>query len=247
MTDIEYSLIVPLYNEDANIKPLCSIIKENMDKLNKPYEVILVDDGSTDRTLYELRDTLMPAFNIIVLAKQYGQSLALQAGLSQARGNIIITMDGDLQNDPQDIPILLNKLNEGYDVVCGWWADRKDPLIKKISFLLAYWVRKLILKDPLHDAGCTLKVFKRKVLKGLFLSPEMYVFFTIIMHRLGYKITEIKIRHYARRFCKSKYNIHNRLLPGIIMVYKFVTTDIHRLIQQTTDYRLLTREGNDVV
>ena len=240
MTDrsIAYSLVVPLYNEDANVKPLCANIKAAMDGLNKPYEVILVNDGSIDNTLHELRNIRTPSFTIIVLAKHYGQSIALQAGFAGALGNIIITMDGDLQNDPQDIPLLLGKLDEGYDVVCGWRTDRKDPLIKKISSRVAYWFRKLILQDPMHDVGCTLRVFRREVLTGLFLSPGMHVFFTVIMSRLGYKITEIKVRHHARRFCRSKYNIHNRLLPGILLAYRFVTTDIHRLIKRTTHYSI---------
>jgi hypothetical protein len=139
-------------------------------------------------------------------------------------------LDGDLENNPKDIPELLKKLVQGYDVVCGWRFERKDSLLKKISSRLAYFFRRYVLDDAVHDVGCTLRVFSRKTIQGVFLSNGMHRFFTVIMGRLGYRITELKVRHNRRCFCKSKYSLHNRILGSLILAVKFAFIDTRQLV-----------------
>lgn len=159
--DTTFSVVVPVFNEAGNIEKLTEEIRGTMQKMNKPFEVIFVDDGSTDDTPKVLKN--IKALKVITFRTNFGQSAALNAGIKMTQGEMVITMDGDGQNDPADIPNLLAKLNEGYDAVCGWRFDRKDEFIKVFVSNVARKLRGILVEDGVHDAGCTLKVFKKRV------------------------------------------------------------------------------------
>lgn len=239
---IKFSVVIPIYNEEKAIALLYPALKKVMDGMGQSYEVIFINDGSTDRSLEVLKTLdLRPANLVIVnLDKHRGQSATLQAGFDVAQGTLIITMDGDLQNDPIDIPALLNKMKNGYDVVCGWRYDRKDPWTKLLSSRIANDLRRIVTKEKIHDVGCTLRVFKRECLKGIYLSGSMHRFFTLIMFRLGYNIGETKVKHHPRKFGRTKYNISNRLLKGLVDLVRILLFDIYTLIKRRPVYE--TRE-----
>lgn len=220
------SVIVPIHNEKFSIKPLYSSLQQSMGAIGQPYEIIFVNDYSTDGSLDELAGLCLGGSNlkVISLSRRYGQSLAIQAGLDIASGDLIVTMDGDLQNDPEDIPKLLNKMNDGFDMVCGWRYMRNDPYDKILASKIAGFMRRIITGEHVHDFGCSLRVFRKDVVGDIYLSSGMHRFFTLIILRLGYKIGEVKIKHNPRRFGKSKYNTYNRLcecLLGFIGILVF--------------------------
>ena len=207
---IEISLVVPLYNEEENVKLLHSKIRDVLDGLVKSYEIIFIDDGSRDRTfelLKEIHDE-NPQVKIIKFRGNFGQSAAMAAGFDAAKGEYVFAMDGDLQNDPKDIPRLLEKLEEGYDVVSGWRKNRKDKLvIRKVPSKIA---NKLICKVTgvmLHDTGCSLKVFRSEIIKRINLYGELHRFIPALAKIEGARITEMAVDHHSRKFGKSKYNI----------------------------------------
>ncbi len=233
---LKFSIVIPVYNEEYSVILLYFSLKNVMDKINQPYEIIFVDDYSVDDTLGALGKI---GENLIIagLNSHYGQSIALQAGFDLAQGEFIITMDGDLQDDPENIPKLLDKMTkEGYDIVCGWRYNRKDPLSKIFISKIAWALRRVITKEQIHDFGCTLRVFKKEILKGVYLSSGMHRFFALIMFKLGYKIGEIKIEHYPRRFGKSKYNIHNRVFECIRDFTRILLFGTHAMGHKV-DYR----------
>lgn len=207
---MDLSVIIPVNNEEKNIAPLYSELKEVLPGLNKSYEIIFVDDGSTDETLSELKK-LKPGdgnLKIINLNKNFGQTPAIMAGFDNASGEVIITMDGDLQNDPADIPKLLDKLDSGFDLVSGWRKKRKDSfLLRVLPSKLANGLISAVLKVHLHDYGCTLKAYKRNVITGMKLYGEMHRFIPAIADWKGAKITEIEVNHRPRRWGKTKYGI----------------------------------------
>lgn len=208
-----FSVIVPVFNEEKNLPSLHQEITSVMKKLKKPYEIIFVDDGSTDKS-FDVMKTLKP-LKIIRLRKNFGQSSALDAGIKNSSGKIIFTLDGDGQNDPADFPKLLKKLNKGYDVVCGWRWKRRDPLSKKIISRCASFLRKLFVSDGVHDAGCTLRVYKRGCFENLDLYGEMHRMIPALLRWRGFKITEIKVNHRPRRYGKTKYNF-TRIIKGFL-------------------------------
>src|SRR3989344_7261538 len=194
---IKYSLVVPVYNEDGNVVRLDAEIKEVMDKLTGKYEVIYVNDGSRDDTLQHLRKLK----NVIVidLNRNYGQSIALDAGFKAAKGEIIISMDGDLQNDPKDIPRLLKKLEDrNLDVVAGWRRKRKDKSGVKILTRTGRMFRRFLINDKVHDSGCTLRVYKKKAVKSLDLWGEMHRYILALLRWKGFKIGELEVNHRPR-------------------------------------------------
>ncbi len=198
------SIVVPLYNEEGNVAELYRKIYEAVQKIGRPFEIIFVDDGSKDRTL-EVAKKLSP-LKLIAFRKNFGQTAAFDAGFKEAKGEIIITLDGDLQNDPADIPLLLEKMTEGYDVVSGWRHKRQDPWSKKIPSRIANLLRKILIHDDIHDSGCSLKAYKRECFKDLDFFGEMHRFIPAILQLEGYRVGEVIVSHHPRIHGVTKYN-----------------------------------------
>jgi Glycosyltransferases involved in cell wall biogenesis len=206
----ELSLFLPVLNEEDNLRPMHEKIRAALDALGKSAEVIYVDDGSTDKSLAVLREIAASdeRVRVISLRRNYGQTAAMSAGIDAAKGNILIPMDADLQNDPADIARLLEKLDEGYDVVSGWRKDRQDKLIsRKIPSQIANRIISWIGGVPLHDYGCSLKAYRRDVIQDVKLYGEMHRFIPIYAAWAGARVTEIPVDHHARTMGKSKYGI----------------------------------------
>ncbi len=212
MTKPYFSFIVPVFNEQDNIAPLHKEIVKTAKKLKKPYEVIFIDDGSSDKTLENLKK-LSPV-KILVFRKNSGQSAALDAGIKAAQGEILITLDGDGQNDPADIPQMVAELN-GFDVVCGWRHKRKDPPAKRFISSGARFFRSFLVADKVHDAGCTLRVYKRECFSGLDLYGEMHRMIPALLAWNGFRLTEIKVNHRSRKMGKTKYS-WQRIFKGFL-------------------------------
>jgi glycosyltransferase involved in cell wall biosynthesis len=210
---MKFSVVIPAYNEERSLPLLYPALKKIMDGLGQPYELIFVNDGSSDRTADFLRSASRcdSAIINVELEKNQGQSAALQAGFDQARGEYIITLDGDLQNDPADIPRLWDKLNEGYGLVCGWRFKRSDPLGKCLEANIAGILRRLITGEKIHDFGCGLRIFPRELLSKIRLSRGLHRFFALLALRAGYKVAELKVSTLPRRFGKSRYKVLARL------------------------------------
>ncbi len=198
------SVVVPLYNEAGNVTELHRRIHEALLKIGRPFEIIFVDDGSKDTTLVEAK--LLSPLRLISFRKNFGQTAAFDAGIKAAQGEIVVTLDGDLQNDPADIPLLLEKINEGYDVVSGWRFNRQDPWSKKIPSRIANLLRKILIQDNIHDSGCSLKAYRRECFKDVDLFGEMHRFIPAILELEGYKVGEVKVSHHPRIHGVTKYN-----------------------------------------
>jgi len=209
----QISIVVPIYNEVDNILCVHGQISAVISKLNKSCEIIFVDDGSTDGTLEELKK--LPLVRIASLNAHYGQSCALDAGIKMARGERIITMDGDGQNDPEDIPMLLKKLDEGYDVVCGWRHQRQDDALKCFISAGAAVLRKILVDDGVHDAGCTLRAYRPECFEKLDLHGGMHRMIPALLRWRGFKMTEIKVNHHCRMHGKSKHS-WQRVIRGLM-------------------------------
>jgi glycosyltransferase involved in cell wall biosynthesis len=209
-SEFDVSLVIPVYNEEESIALLCEKIHESMQKLKRSYEAILVDDGSTDRTWTLLQELSQryPNLHLISFRANFGQTAAMSAGIEHATGDVIITLDADLQNDPEDIPMLLEKMAEGFDVVSGWRKYRKDPFIsRKLPSILANALISKITGVALHDYGCTLKAYRREVIQDVRLYGEMHRFIPALASWVGGKVTEVAVNHHARQFGTSKYGI----------------------------------------
>ena len=205
---IRYSVVVPVYNEEGSVAPLEKSIREAMEPLKEKYEIIFVNDGSTDATLARLKELSKSNLhlNVVTLEKNSGQTASLRVGFEVARGDVIISMDGDLQNDAGDIPQFLSKIDMGYDVVCGWRRKRHDSLWKKSASRIANIVQRAIFKSNLHDISCTLRAYKKDVLKGIDLSwSGAHRFIPYLLLSKAKRITEVEVTHHARKFGKSKY------------------------------------------
>ena len=210
----ELSLFLPVLDEEENLRPMHAKIQEALESLGKTAEVIYVDDGSTDKSLQILREIAAAdsRVRVISLRRNYGQTAAMSAGIDAATGDILIPMDADLQNDPKDIARLLDKLNEGYDVVSGWRKNRKDKLVmRKIPSWIANSIISKIGGVPLHDYGCSLKAYRRDVIQDVKLYGEMHRFIPIYASWAGARVTEIPVDHHARTMGKSKYGISRTL------------------------------------
>jgi glycosyltransferase involved in cell wall biosynthesis len=226
------SVVIPAYNEEENVPILYEKLKKVLDGLGQDYEIIFVDDGSTDGTYQRLKQLAEKdsKLKIIRFKRNYGQTAAMSAGFEHAKGDVIITLDADLQNDPEDIPLLLEKLEEGYHVVSGWRKDRKDPFLsRKLPSMVANWLISKITSVHLHDYGCTLKAYRAEVVKDLELFGDMHRFLPALTKRRGAKITEVVVRHHPRMFGKSKYGIGRtvRVLLDIMLV-KFLNEYINK-------------------
>lgn len=202
------SVVVPVKDERDNVRPLAERVREAL-RESGPWELVFVDDGSTDGTFAELEAVAVdPRVKVVRLRRNFGQSAATQAGIDAAAGDIIVTMDGDLQNDPADIPLLIAKLNEGHDAVLGRRQNRQDRfLLRKLPSLAANWLIRKVLGVPFKDFGCTLRVMRRDVAEGLTLYGEMHRFITAMILQQGAKVTQVPVRHHPRTAGTSKYNL----------------------------------------
>lgn len=207
------SVVIPLYNEEENVAQLHKEIKRVFKKEKLRGEFIFVDDGSSDKTLQKLKK-LKPA-KIITFRKNFGQTAAMDAGIKEARGKVIVTMDGDLQNDPADIPKLLKKLEKDYDVVSGWRKKRQDSFSKKFLSRGADWLRGLLIKDGINDSGCSLKVYRKECFEGVDLYGEMHRFIPAILKIRGFKIGELVVNHRPRLAGVTKYDF-KRVAKGFL-------------------------------
>lgn len=210
---LKYSVIIPVFNEEGSVMLLHSEIKSVMDRLGQPYEIIFVDDGSGDGT-FERLCSLSP-IKIIRFRKNFGQTSALDAGFKNAGGEIFITLDGDGQNDPADIPRLLEKMDEGYDLVSGWRRNRKDSYSKRFISRGANLLRKFFVADHIRDSGCTLKVYRRECFVDLDLFGEIHRLIPAVLAWKGFKIGEVEVNHRSRLHGVTKYN-WKRILKGLI-------------------------------
>jgi len=211
----EISLVIPVYDEELNLPPLAEEIRRTMQALGRPYEVLFVDDGSTDGSLATLIRLAAqdPAVRVIRQAENAGQSAALDAGFRHARGAIVVTLDADLQNDPADIPLLLARLEQdgGCDVVCGVRARRRDSWVRRLSSGIANAVRNRLTHEAVADVGCTLRACRAEYLRRLPVWNGMHRFLPTLLRMAGARVAEVDVRHRPRRFGKPKYNIRNRI------------------------------------
>jgi len=228
-------VVVPLFNEEKNIRILCQELIDVLIKLDLTFEIIFVDDGSTDKSLAILSELQENDSRIVVISfrRNFGQTAALSAGFDYARGDIIITLDGDLQNDPEDIPKLLQKLSEGYDIVNGWRFDRKDFFIsRRLPSIIANKIISFSTNVKLHDYGCTLKAFRKEITQNIRLYGEMHRFIPAIASGMGSSVAEVKVNHRPRKFGRSKYGISRtiRVILDLITV-KFLLSYATRPLQ----------------
>ncbi len=200
------SIIIPVYNEQGNVDLLTKAIEDALKEYK--YEIIYIDDYSNDNTRNEIKEMKNPKVVLIEMKKNYGQSSALQAGIEYAKGDYIVTMDGDMQNDPSDIPMMLDLLIEGdWDVITGIRQKRKDSLIRTFPSKIANYIIRKTTKLDIQDHGCALKIFTKETAKELNLYGELHRFITLIAHINGARITEVKVKHHSRKFGVSKYGL----------------------------------------
>lgn len=220
------TVIIPVYNEEPNIASLFDTLWPQLTALDASFEVIVVNDGSRDRSLKLLKEQAgkRPELRVVDFRRNFGQTAAMMAGIDHARGEIIISLDADLQNDPADIPMLLEKLDEGFDVVSGWRKNRQDAkLTRTLPSRIANWFISRISGVRLHDYGCTLKAYRADMLKGVRLYGEMHRFIPIYASWQGAKVTEMVVRHHPRRFGKSNYGLERTIKVLLdVMVVKFL-------------------------
>jgi len=213
---IQYSVIIPVFNEEDNIRPLLKGLLPVMNSMDGDYEILFIDDGSVDRTYDEIHAAHKKERRVkcVKFVKNCGQTAAMQAGFDHCKGDVFFALDGDLQNDPKDIPKLLEKLDEGYDMVSGWRFDRADPgLEKKLFSRVANKIEHMVTGLDVHDYGCTLKAYKRKVAKSYHLHSQHHRFLPPIAKWEGFKVGELKVRHHQRKYGKTKYGF-GRLFRG---------------------------------
>ena len=205
------SLVIPIYNEEESLPLLFDAIHNALDSLPSTWEVILVDDGSRDKSLDVLRDLAKKDpehIRVVAFRRNFGQTAAIAAGIDHAKGEIIVLLDADLQNDPADIPMMLSKLDEGYDVVSGWRVNRQDTFITRtLPSRMANGLISRVTGVELHDYGCTLKAYRREVLTGFRLYGEMHRFIPVFAHAVGARIIEVPVNHHPRQFGEAKYGL----------------------------------------
>lgn len=229
------SIVIPIYNEGDSIGFLYSELDRTLSKLGLSYEVILIDDGSTDNTYPKLLEihNKNKNYKIIKLRRNFGQTAAISAGFDYSHGDIVITLDADLQNDPADIPKIIDKMNEGYDIVSGWRKNRKDKFItRRIPSIIANKIISKMSGVNIHDFGCTLKAYSRDVIKNINLYGEMHRYIPALASWMGTNVAEVEVNHRERKFGKSKYGISRtiRVILDIITI-KFLLSFSTRPMQ----------------
>lgn len=232
---LDLSVVIPIYNEAKNVEKLYEKLEEVLSKFDKSYEVLLVDDGSTDGTTDKLAEIHKrnPKYKVIQFRRNYGQTAAISAGFDYSIGDVIVTIDADLQNDPKDIPKILKKMEDGYDVVSGWRKERKDPFLTRIvPSKIANWLVSILAGIHLHDYGCTLKAYSKDVAKNVQLYGEMHRYIPALASWIGINVTEVPVSHHERKFGKSKYGISRtpRVILDLITL-KFLLSYSTRPIQ----------------
>lgn len=230
--DIDVSIVVPIFNEEENVPHLFQALSDALATLTRRYEIILIDDGSTDDSWERMKICAAERDHIrlIRFRRNFGQTAAMSAGFHESRGQVIITMDADLQNDPEDIPRLLERTDQGIDVVSGWRKNRQDPFInRRLPSILANALISRITGVALHDYGCTLKAYRREVVKNLDLYGEMHRFIPALASWVGATLDEVPVNHRARRFGKSKYGISRtlRVLLDLLTVKFLLSYSTH--------------------
>ncbi len=228
---MDISVVIPAYNEEENVLLLYEELKKVLDTLGKEYEIIFVDDGSSDNTWDNLKkiNTRDPKVKLIRFQKNFGKSAALSAGFEAASGNLIITMDADMQDDPKEIPNFIQKINEGFDLVSGWKYPRLDPLSKTIPSKIANFLARIVTGVKIHDTNCGFKAYKKDVVKKIKLYGQLYRYIPALAAHKGFKVSEIKVTHHPRKFGKSKYG-WKRLFAGMfdLITTKFLITYTER-------------------
>jgi glycosyltransferase involved in cell wall biosynthesis len=221
------SVVAPLYNESQNVGPLVDWILQALESYPHTFEIILVDDGSRDDTWEQVRAAARdPRVHGLLLGRNVGQTAAMMAGFDHARGQVIVSLDGDLQNDPHDIPALVYKLDEGYDLVCGWRQKRQDKLLlRKVPSWVANRLIRRLTGVPITDNGCSLKAYRRQLLDRIPLYAEQHRFIPALSASVGARIAEMPVRHHARRFGQSKYGISRTVKVLVdLLTLKMITT-----------------------
>ncbi len=232
---LDLSVVIPVYNEEEGLPPLVESLAVVLDQLDCSYEIVLCDDGSQDGTRELVREWASqdPRIKGVLLRRNFGQTAAITAGVDHAVGDIVVLMDADGQNDPKDIPSLLETLNEGYDIVSGWRRKRNDPFLTKVlPSKFANWIIACATGLKLHDHGCTLKAYRRSILNELSLYGEMHRFISIYGHWVGAKVGEVEVNHHPRQFGRSKYSIAKTFkvildLPVLILLGSYLTRPMH--------------------
>ncbi len=207
---LELSVVIPLFDEEDNIEPLYLGLKEVLERLGKKYEIIVVDDGSTDGSFESLKrlHTDDPLLKVIRLRRNFGQTAAFSAGFDESQGDVVVTLDADLQNDPADIPVLVGKIEEGYDIVSGWRKRRQDSfLTRRFPSMVANFLISEVTGVKLHDYGCSLKAYRREVVKNVNLYGELHRFIPALASWMGVSVAEVPVTHRPRRFGQSKYGL----------------------------------------
>lgn len=220
---MDVSIVIPFLNEAPNLKPLCEELKAALDPMGKSYEVLFIDDGSTDEGVQVLDDfrSEMPQIKVVSFRRNFGQTAAMVAGLDYSEGDIVVTLDADRQNDPADIPAMIAKVEEGYDMACGWRHDRQDTFLsRKLPSMMANRLISKITEVSLHDYGCTLKAMRKELAKRVTLYGEMHRFIPAVASGVGASIAEVKVNHRARTAGESKYGISRtfRVILDLITV-----------------------------
>ena len=229
------SIVIPIFNEEKNIEPLYSRLKETLEGFEVDYEIIMVDDGSTDGSFEILKglqaqDLLL---RVVRLRRNFGQTAAFAAGFDYSRGKVIVTLDADLQNDPADIPTLLGKIEEGYDVVSGWRVKRKDPFLsRRFPSMMANFLISGVTRVRLHDYGCSLKAYRREVIESIDLYGELHRFIPALASWRGISLAEVPVSHQERRFGRSKYGLSRTIkvlldLLTVRFLLSYSTRPIH--------------------
>ena len=234
-SNISLSIVVPIYNEEESLRFLVNQLLDVLRPMNESFELVLVNDGSSDNSDEVMRKLSLevPELVAVLLRKNYGQTAAMAAGFDISRGEIVVTLDGDLQNDPADIPLLINKIRDGFDLVSGWRFRRKDAAIsRKIPSMIANRLIGKVTGVNLHDYGCSLKAYRKEVLADMRLYGELHRFLPVLANIEGARITEVKVNHRARQFGSSKYGIDRtfRVLMDLLTVWfmnRFLTRPMY--------------------